>query len=356
MSEATHLITGGHGFLGWHIACALHASGRSAARLGREPWAAPAGPAVLLHVAGVNRGTDDEVESGNIGLAHRMADLVATGDWEQVVYVNSVQSENDSPYGRSKRAAGEIIAEACTKQSIPYANVIVPNVFGEHGRPEYNSFVATFCHRIVQGIELSVTDREVELVHASDVADAVLLAEPGELRITGTHTTVAGVAELLKAQYDSYSAGLLPDMSSAFERTMFNTLRSFMFPARYPLTLDPRTDPRGTLVEAVKAGSGGQSFVSWTNPGFTRGNHYHRRKFERFLVLEGEAEIKLRRLFTDDVVTFRVSGANPGPIDMPCLHTHSITNVGDSKVLTMFWTNEVFDPANPDTYPEIVER
>jgi UDP-2-acetamido-2,6-beta-L-arabino-hexul-4-ose reductase len=165
---------------------------------------------------------------------------------------------------------------------------------------------------------------------------------------------ISAVANLLDQQLSSYRSGVLPTMDNRFEWALFNTLRFSMFPAAYPLPLERKTDNRGHLVETVKASSGGQSFVSSTHPGITRGNHYHRRKFERFLVLAGTADISLRRLFSPDVVSFTVSGEQPSPIDMPTLHTHNITNIGDTELITMFWTNEIFDPNRPDTYALMV--
>jgi UDP-2-acetamido-2,6-beta-L-arabino-hexul-4-ose reductase len=115
------------------------------------------------------------------------------------------------------------------------------------------------------------------------------------------------------------------------------------------------TDIRGSLFEAIKSPNGGQSFMSITHPGITRGNHYHTRKVERFLVTGGEAEIKLRHLFGNEVQTFRVTGEQPSYIDIPTLHTHNITNIGTSTLTTLFWTHELFDPASPDTVAEQVE-
>ena len=127
-----------------------------------------------------------------------------------------------------------------------------------------------------------------------------------------------------------------------------------MFPHGYPIRLEPRSDPRGRLVEGIRTrGVGGQAFVSTTNPGFSRGEHFHLRKIERFWVLDGRAEIALRRHLTDEVVTFQVSGDEPVAIDMPTMWTHNLT-AADTVVTTMFWTNELFDPRHPDTYPEPV--
>jgi UDP-2-acetamido-2,6-beta-L-arabino-hexul-4-ose reductase len=356
------LISGGHGFLGWHIACAFHAEGWAVTRLAREDdWASKAmGAKILVHCAGTNRGSEAEIRDGNSEAATRAAELVQSGQIAHVIYLNSTQSGNGSVYGEAKELAGKLLETACEHQAVTFTEVLVPNVFGEHGLPNYNSFVATFCATVASGAKPSIeNDKELALAHASDVADHVVqvAACKGDVEsgIITSNSTVSNIANLLGTQHASYVAGVLPDLTDRFERLLFNTLRSFMYPASYPFILDPKRDNRGHLVETIKAGSGGQSFVSWTHPEITRGNHYHRRKFERFLVLEGEAEIKLRRLFHDEVVTFRVGGNTPGPVDMPVLHTHNITNVGKGELVTMFWTNEIFDPEHPDTYAEMVE-
>ena len=149
--------------------------------------------------------------------------------------------------------------------------------------------------------------------------------------------------------------GILPDLSDPFTKSLFNTYRAATFPGLFPIHPPRHSDPRGALVEAVKAGGGQtQAFYSTTRPGFTRGQHYHRHKVERFLVLSGEAEIRLRKLFSDEVVTFPVSGDVPAMIDMPTSWVHSITNTGAQDLVTLFYADEIFDPADPDTFPEEV--
>jgi UDP-2-acetamido-2,6-beta-L-arabino-hexul-4-ose reductase len=151
-----------------------------------------------------------------------------------------------------------------------------------------------------------------------------------------------------------YADGTLPRFETPLDLDLFNTLRAFRFPQHYPVALDWRADQRGRLFEAVKTAHGGQCFASWTHPGFVRGNHYHRRKIERFLVASGKATIRIRRLMSTEVHSFEVDGEHPVFIDMPTLHTHNITNTGSGELVTLFWSHEIFDPAAPDTYPEAV--
>ena len=161
--------------------------------------------------------------------------------------------------------------------------------------------------------------------------------------------------DFLTSQYDVYRHGEIPALPSRLHVNLFNTLRAAMFPARYPMQLVRRTDPRGSLVETVRAhGSEGQTFISTTVPGITRGQHFHLRKAERFVVVGGQARISLRRVLTDEAVSFDVDGASPVVVDMPTLWTHNITNTGAGELTTMFWTNELFDPEDADTYAEEV--
>jgi UDP-2-acetamido-2,6-beta-L-arabino-hexul-4-ose reductase len=332
-------------------------------RLGREDtWASPEdSPLILVHCAGVNRGTDLELQEGNVELAERAIALMANGMWTTIVYLNSTQSVNSTPYGLGKSEAAKLLEREARRLNARFVNLIVPNVFGENGRPNYNSVVATFCDRISKGLKPEVLiDREINLIHSSEVADQVILAigSPGvhgTVEMFGTQTYVSQLAIQLQSLHSTYLTGVTPDLSNSFTKNLFNTLRSYLYPDFYPRQHDLKTDNRGRLVETIKVESGGQSFVSWTHPGITRGNHFHRSKYERFLVLHGTAEIRLRKLFDSEVMVFTVTGTEPSAVDIPTLHTHSITNVGETDLLTLFWTNEIFDPANSDTYSEQVE-
>ncbi len=158
----------------------------------------------------------------------------------------------------------------------------------------------------------------------------------------------------LRGIHESYQAGIIPNLSDPLELEFFNTYRSYLYPDHYPVPLNFLTDARGGLFEAVKSHHGGQTFLSTTHPGVTRGRHYHHQKVERFLVVSGQAEIRIRRLFGEQVKSFKVSGDKPCFIDIPTFHAHEITNVGETELLTMFWSHEIFDPLNPDTYSEPV--
>ncbi len=372
-------ITGAAGFLGWHLRCALRMRGWPAPVLvDRSVFEDPhrlrealAGVEVIAHLAGVNRGPEAEVVAANPRLAQTLVDaLAATAHTRQrlhLLFSDSTHGRDaggaaqapSTPYGRSKADAGAILGEWAARAGARYTDIRFPHLFGEHGRPFYNSAVATFCHQLATGGTPQVTvDGEVELLHAQSACDLILDAVEagtgGVLSPAGRRMRVSEALARLQAMHATYADGTLPRFDDPLDLDLFNTLRSFRFPLHYPGRIELRSDARGHLFEAVKTVHGGQCFASSTRPGVLRGSHFHRRKIERFLVASGEATIRVRRLFTDEVHAFDVRGDVPVFIDMPTLHTHDIRNTGQGELFTLFWSHEIFDPAAPDTYPEAV--
>ena len=358
-------VTGPYGFLAWHVRCALSAQqNQDVVPIGREEFENPdlmdvalAKVDRVIHLAGVNRGTDAEIASTNVWLARRLVEGLFRADTPiALVNGNSIHSRRDSVFGKSKREAAEIFRTHSNSSGSPFVDVVLPNVFGEHGRPYYNSVVATFCHQLAHGDAPRIqVNRELPLLHAQAAA-AVLLdaaADPSQSEVVAEGKTLSVAAVLSELQVISrhYFQGQLPNLSDPFTQDLFNTYRSFTFPHNWPIYPTNHADQRGELVEAVRAAGGEtQVFFSTTRPGFTRGDHFHLRKVERFLVLQGQASIKLRRLFTSEVIEFEVTGDTPAIIDMPTLWTHSITNTGDTDLLTLFYADDEYNPADPDTY------
>ncbi len=364
-------ITGGFGFLGWHTACRLRALHRhEPRRLGRDDLADPRRLSrelrevdAVLHIAGVNRAESDEaVEQGNVVLATTLAQALRETDKPMdVVFANSIQARSDTPYGRGKVEAARIMKETVGQLGGRFADLLLPNLFGEHGRPGYNSFVATFAHEVAAGRTPSVTgDREIELLHAQDAAAAMIDAMGSDTSKVVPAEPIA-ISEVLRLMLEAHSLyatrGEVPDISTPMRRNLFNTYRSAAFPDMWPISPQVHSDNRGELYETIRAHGGtGMAFMSTTHPGQKRGEHYHLQKVERFFVVKGDAEIELRRLLHDDVVTFRLSGDSPSFVDMPTLWVHNIRNVGDTELVTMFWADQILDIDNPDQFPETIAQ
>ncbi|MFD2766147.1 capsular biosynthesis protein [Micromonospora eburnea] len=359
-------VTGAGGFLGWHVrvlACVL--GWPEPLVLTRAELAEPAavaakvaGADAVLHLAGVNRGEPGAVAAGNVQLAAQLAQGLkqCAEPPRSIVFANSVQAGNGTPYGDAKAAAARLLADT----GLPFDDVLLPNLYGEHGRPWYNSAVATFCRVLAEGGQPEVhVDRELSLVHVTDAA-ARLLGAPADgtwdPAMPALRVGVRELADRLAGIAAIYRVGELPSLVERHDVRLFNTYRSHCFPGHYPLALPRRADARGELVEAVRVHGGpGQTFCSVTHPAMSRGDHFHLAKVERFVVLRGSAEILLRRVGHDGVVRFAVSGDDPVLVDMPTMWAHKIVNTGTEPLVTLFWTNELFDPSRPDTWAEPVE-
>lgn len=359
-------MTGSNGFLGWHTQVALREESIDVDRImvgaDFEPKAATSaldGAVRAIHIAGVNRADDSDVHDGNILFAEQFAEALrrAVNPPPVIVYANSTQSRTGSVYGEAKRRAGDILRDAAEDVGANFHDIVLPNLFGEHGRPFYNAVTATFCHLLTVGETPTVEqDKELTLLHAQNAADLLT----GRLAPHGSHTcevreTVSGLLKRLEEIAGCYARGEIPDVSDPYKRDLFNTYRSYAFEALTPIRLTRHSDSRGSFFEILRSHGGpGQSSFSTTLPGISRGDHYHRRKIERFTVLSGTGIIALRKLFTDRVVEFTVEGDAPVAIDMPTGWAHKISNIGTETLFTSFWTNDIFDPENPDTIAEAV--
>ncbi|MCU7850749.1 MAG: NAD-dependent epimerase/dehydratase family protein [Candidatus Thiodiazotropha sp. (ex Monitilora ramsayi)] len=359
-------ITGANGFIGWHARCFLatckniqevRLANRKEFSDQAELYHFVDGLDLIIHLAGVNRADPKELISGNIEPANNLvAALRRARATPCLAYTSSTKIENgDSPYAEGKAAVSQIFQKWARETGTSFINLIVPHVFGEYGCPNYNSAIATFAHQVANGEQPTIhNDGQLELIHVQDLVEQIIHLYTdgtcGDVRIEGRPTSVIEAVELLQQLHETYKEnGQLPDLRNHFVRCMFNTLRGAIdYPFRHCTTIK-HEDNRGWLVEAVKANSGGQCFISTTKPGITRGNHFHLRKVERFMVLQGQAEIKLRKLFSNEIISYELDGDNPSWIDIPTMHTHSITNVGKVDLITLFWADEIFDPDNPDT-------
>lgn len=365
----TIIITGAGGFLGRNLSARLSARedvrvlpchrGTDEAELASMAAAAD----VVFHLAGVNRPrSEDEFHSGNAGFTAELTQLLRRADnAPTIVFASSVQAEHDNAYGRSKRAAETVLMQYARDTGARTIIFRLRNIFGKWSRPHYNSVVATFCHSISHDQPITIHDlaREIELVYIDDVVDRLVAAAertersavilPDEDGIPFVRISLADLAERIRSFRAMRETLKVPDLSDAFNRALYATYLSYVEPEEWEYGLQRRHDERGDLAEFIKSSWFGQIFVSRTNPGSTRGNHYHHTKTEKFLVVAGEAVVRFRHVEREDIIEFTVRGVDYRVIDIPPGYTHSITNVGAGEVITLFWASEIFDPAHPDT-------
>jgi UDP-2-acetamido-2,6-beta-L-arabino-hexul-4-ose reductase len=320
---------------------------------------------VIVHLAAMNRHSDTRVvHDTNIELADKLIEaLLATKSKAQIVFSSSTQEENGSDYGLSKKTSRGKLANWAANTGGKLVGMVVPNVFGPFGKPNYNSFISTFCYKLTHNESPSIlTDSEVDLIYVGDLVKAIvdaidqkvnnaLLAVPASIKIKVSE--VLSMLEYYKTAY--LERGQIPSLASVFEIQLFNTFRSFVdLESYYPRTYKQHTDARGSFVEIIRLEVGGQVSFSTTLPGVTRGNHFHTRKIERFSVIKGKALIQLRKIGSAEVFDFYLDGENPSYVDMPVWYTHNIKNIGEEVLYTNFWINEFYDESDPDTYFEVV--
>ena len=320
---------------------------------------------VIVHLAAMNRHNDPQVIfETNIELAHKLVlALEFTQSKAHVLFSSSTQEERDSEYGKSKKAARELLYNWAQESGGKFTGLIIPNVFGPFGHPNYNSVIATFCHKLAHNEAPTIAvDGELKLIYVGELVEVLVTdirSAKSQAEKLVTHTATAKVSQILslleKYKSEYQEKGIIPIIETTFELNLFNTFRCYMdIATHFPVSLVEHTDERGSFVEIIRLELGGQVSFSTTVPGITRGNHYHTRKIERFAVIKGKALIQLRRIGTDEVLDFYLDGDAPSYVDMPIWYTHNIKNIGNEVLYTNFWINEFYDPNDPDTYFENV--
>ena len=335
---------------------------------------------IIIHLAAMNRHSDPElIYKTNIELVKKLISaLTKTSSKPYIIMSSSLQEFLDNPYGKSKREGRELFNQWADKNNAMFTGLIIPNVFGPFGVPFYNSVISTFSYQLANNLEPQIEiDNKLNLIYVGDLINFIigLIDKYGPI-IQGIHINKSlgtndeypprelqiesqasyKVSEILeKLQYFKeiyYQKNIFPDLNDYFDLCLFNTFRSYISLDYFPRVYKLNPDDRGVYVEWAKSLSRGQSSYSTTKPKITRGNHFHLRKVERFAVIEGNASIKLRKYGTNEIKEFVLDGNNPSFVDIPIWFVHNITNIGNSNLITLFWTNEFYDPSDADTYFE----
>ena len=316
---------------------------------------------VIVHLAAMNRHNDAELlYQTNIDLVKQLvAAMEKVAVKPHVIFSSSTQEERDNVYGRSKKEGRAIFVDWAERNNAGFTGLVIPNVFGPFGNPYYNSVIATFSHQLThEEVPVIENDGTLNLIYVSELVAEIWKvinenkSQPVYIVPFTATKKVSEILELLKRYKTEYfEHGIFPSLKDDFERNCFNTFRSYIdHKTFFPFHLTKHTDDRGSFVETVKLHQGGQVSFSTTKPEITRGNHFHTRKIERFAVIKGKARIDLRRIGTEEVLSFELDGETPSYVDMPVWYTHNITNVGTEELYTIFWINEFFNTADPDTF------
>ena len=339
----------------------------------------------VFNLAGVNRPKENsEFMAGNFGFADKLLScLKAAGNTCPVMISSSIQATligryGESDYGKSKQAGEELVFEYGKETG---AHVLVyrfPNLFGKWCRPNYNSAVATFCNNIANDLPIQVNDRaiELELLYIDDLVDEMLdalegkehkcnydgltpvICENGRYCVAPvTHKVTLGeIVDLLYSFANQPKTLVVPEIpNGSFAKKLYSTFLSYLPKEKVSFPLKMNVDARGSFTELIKSEKCGQVSINISKPGITKGQHWHHTKWEFFIVVSGKGLIQMRKIGSDEVLNFEVSGDKIEAIHMLPGYTHNIINLSETEdLVTVMWANESFDPTHPDTFFETV--
>ena len=328
----------------------------------------------VFNLAGVNRPKDSsEFMKGNFGFGEKLLSLLKKYKNNcPVMLSSSVQATLEgryagSEYGKSKLAGEELFKNYGKETGARVLIYRFPNLFGKWCRPNYNSAVATFCNNIANNLSIQVNDRntELDLVYIDDLVEELLRAvngnetkdEKGYCYVPEVHhVTLGEIVDLLYEFKESRKNLFIPNMAEGgFSKKLYSTYLSYLNPKDFSYSLKMNEDNRGSFTEIVKSLDRGQVSINISRPGITKGQHWHNTKNEKFLVVAGEGIIQLRKIGTDEIVEYKVSGKEMTVVDMIPGYTHNIINTSKTEnLVTVMWCNECFNSEKPDTYFEEV--
>ena len=339
----------------------------------------------VFNLAGVNRPkSNDEFMKGNFGFAETLLNKLKAHDNKcPIMLSSSVQAtligRYDSDYGRSKKAGEDLFFEYADQTGAKVLVYRFPNLFGKWCRPNYNSAVATFCHNIANDLPITVNDRDIslELVYVDDLVYEMLdclegkehrcefdgiravPSDEGEFcMVPVSHKVTLGqIVDLLDGFKNQPTTLIIPEIpNGSFEKKLYSTYLSYLPKEKVSFSLKMNVDERGSFTELIKTLNCGQISVNISKPSITKGQHWHNTKWEFFIVVSGKGLIQQRKVGTDEVLNFEVSGEKIEAVHMLPGYTHNIINLSDTDdLVTVMWANEQFDSKRPDTYFEVVE-
>lgn len=340
---------------------------------------------IIYHFAAVNRTPNKEdFEKVNVGFTKKLIEYLEQNDkHNKIIFASSLQATLEgrfegSEYGKSKKAAEEILKEHADRTKNEVIIYRFPGMFGKWCKPNYNSVVATFCHNISHDLKIVVNDAstEIELVYIDDVMNEMVMALKDEEHIIDLNqkdaawkycqvsqsymVSIGELADMIYGFKELRRNLALPDVDNSFIRKMWATYLSYLPENEFSYPLKMNVDVRGSFTEIFKTAGQGQISVNISKPGITKGQHWHHSKNEKFVVVAGKALIQFRKVGLDEegnkypVIDYHVSGEKIEVVDIPTGYTHNIINEGETDLVTVMWASEIFDANKPDTFAEVV--
>lgn len=324
----------------------------------------------VFNLAGVNRPKDpEEFMKGNFGFASTLLNtLKKYNNTCPVMISSSIQASLDNDYGKSKKAGEDLLFEYSKDTNAKVLVYRFPNLFGKWCRPNYNSVIATWCYNYANDLPIQVNNKDVELTlcYIDDVVEEMIIALQGletkadkYCKVPVEHKVTLGeIVELLDSFKRQPTTLLMPEISNnSFAKKLYSTYLSYLPKEKVMFPLKMNVDARGSFTELLKTLNCGQFSVNISKPGVTKGEHWHNTKWELFIVVAGHGLIQMRKIGTNEVLNFEVTGDNIKAIHMLPGYTHNIINLSDKEILvTLMWANELFDPNKPDTFVEKVNK
>ncbi|ECU6086391.1 MULTISPECIES: UDP-2-acetamido-2,6-beta-L-arabino-hexul-4-ose reductase [Enterobacterales] len=359
------VVTGARGFIGKNLCLMLSEKGyNSVIQIDRDTSQddiklALSSADFVYHLAGINRPKEEsEFTTGNADFTRFVvSELKSNGRNTPIMLSSSIQASLDNAYGTSKAQAETLVADYGKNSGADAFIYRFPNVFGKWCRPNYNSFVATFCYNIVNGIDINIHDprASVTLVYIDDVCKSLIElldggVESGFKQVSIEYnTTVGEVASLLQAFKESRDNLVTEHVGKGLTRALYSTYLSYFEPSKFHYTLPKYDDERGVFCEMLKTKDSGQFSFFTAHKGITRGGHYHHSKNEKFLVIKGEALFKFEHVVTGEQYELKVNSDEATVVETVPGWSHDITNIGEEELVVMLWANEIFDRNAPDT-------
>lgn len=316
----------------------------------------------VYNLAGINRPkVQSEYMEGNYGFTSKLLNKLREYNNKCPIMISSsIQAEIDNPYGRSKKAGEELLINYGKDTGAKVLIYRFPNVYGKWCKPNYNSVIATFCHNVAHDLPIIVNDPSVimTLVYIDDVVNELINALDGKENSDGNFcivpvvnkSTLGEIVEMIYSFRRSREEKSIPNMLDDFTRKLYSTYLSYLPSNKFSYELKMNKDIRGSFTEFIKTDDRGQVSINISKPGITKGNHWHHTKNEKFLVVSGRGVIRFRRIDSNEIIEYFVSGDKMEVVDIPIGYTHNIENLGDQDMVTVMWANESYNPEKPDTY------